>query len=149
MYQDQYGQTECKPCPAGYYSSKSKERCNPCDFGSYSPGNGIDGCITCSSNTECPCLDESTCFNVGNSKALCVNTGGGGNYECSNCPAGFIGDGVSCADLDEVCCFFVVFCCVFLYRMFLFLIHIHKYECRTLIKLCFCFELYILFHYHV
>jgi hypothetical protein len=26
MYQDQYGQTECKPCPAGYYSSKSKDR---------------------------------------------------------------------------------------------------------------------------
>ena len=105
MYQDQYEQTECKPCPAGYYSSKSKDRCNPCDVGSYSPGNGIDGCITCSSNNECPCLDESTCFNVGNSKALCVNTGGGGHYECSNCPPGFIGDGVSCADIDEVCSF--------------------------------------------
>jgi hypothetical protein len=109
MYQDQYGQTECKPCPAGYYSSKSKDRCNPCDFGSYSPGNGIDGCITCSSNNECPCLDESTCFNVGNSKALCVNTGGGGNYKCSNCPPGFIGDGVSCADIDEVCSIYKYF----------------------------------------
>jgi len=105
MYQDQYGQTECKPCPAGYYSSKSKERCKPCDVGLYSPGNGIDGCITCNSNNKCPCLDESTCFNVGNSKALCVNTGGGGNYECSNCPSGFIGDGVNCADIDEVCSF--------------------------------------------
>ena len=136
MYQDQYGQTECKPCPAGYYSSKSKDRCNPCDFGSYSPGNGIDGCITCSSNNECPCLDESTCFNVGNSKALCVNTGGGGNYECSNCPPGFIGDGVNCADIDEV--WFIDIEC-----------HILKYECRTLIKLCFCFEFYILFYYHV
>jgi hypothetical protein len=31
-----------------------------------------------------------------------VNTGGGGNYECSNCPPGFIGEDVKLIPLAHI-----------------------------------------------
>ncbi|VDI75919.1 thrombospondin 2/3/4/5 [Mytilus galloprovincialis] len=100
LYQDEAGQSECKKCPAGYYSSKSKDRCNACDVGSYSLGDGKVGCIACASTTECPCMGNTACFQAGGSRAGCINKGAG-SYECLDCPAGFIGDGVTCADIDE------------------------------------------------
>ncbi|XP_052067581.1 uncharacterized protein LOC127706896 isoform X1 [Mytilus californianus] len=100
LYQDEPGQSECKKCPAGYYSSKSKDRCNACDVGSYSLGDGKVGCIACTSTTECPCMGNKACFEAGDSRAGCINKGSG-SYECLDCPVGFIGDGVTCADIDE------------------------------------------------
>ena len=101
MYQDNLGQSECKACPAGYYSSKSKDRCNPCDVGSYSTGDGNEDCIGCTSEVECPCLNENTCFSSGENNAACINLGSG-MYQCLGCPAGFTGDGMTCSDIDEV-----------------------------------------------
>jgi len=104
-YQDLEGQDQCKPCPPGYYSSTSKDRCNPCEAGTYSVGDGSGACIGCSSDTECPCQIESTCF----STDLCVNTGSG-NFQCLGCPVGFTGNGITCSDIDEVCTVILWYC---------------------------------------
>ncbi|XP_071121965.1 uncharacterized protein [Mytilus edulis] len=95
-YQDISGQDSCKSCPAGYYSSTSKDRCNPCESGTYSIGDGSGACLGCASDIDCPCNVEGTCFSLD----LCVNTGSGG-FLCLGCPTGFIGDGVTCSDIDE------------------------------------------------
>ena len=102
-YQDAQGQSSCKNCEAGYYSASSKDRCNPCDVGSYSLGDGSGGCVGCQDAIECPCMGNETCFNAGEYRTTCVNTGSG-SYKCLECPSGFIGDGKSCADIDEVVC---------------------------------------------
>lgn len=96
-YQDISGHDSCKSCPAGYYSSTSKDRCNPCESGTYSIGDGSGACLGCASDIDCPCNVEGTCFSLD----LCVNTGSGG-FLCLGCPTGFIGDGVTCSDIDEV-----------------------------------------------
>ena len=93
--------SECKKCPAGYFSGKSKDRCTMCDRGSYSLGNGGISCTTCSDAVECPCLRNDTCFEIGESRAGCINKGSGA-YECFGCPPGFTGDGTTCSDVDEV-----------------------------------------------
>jgi len=38
-----------------------------------------------------PCYDGAVCSNTGS-----------GFYNCGSCPRGFTGDGVTCADVDEV-----------------------------------------------
>lgn len=72
-----------------------------CDRGSYSLGNGGISCTTCSDAVECPCLRNDTCFEIGESRAGCINKGSGA-YECFGCPPGFTGDGTTCSDVDEV-----------------------------------------------
>lgn len=38
-----------------------------------------------------PCFHSVECHNVGN-----------GSFECESCPEGFIGDGQTCTDVNEV-----------------------------------------------
>jgi hypothetical protein len=66
-------------------------------------GDGSGGCVGCQDAIECPCMGNETCFNAGEYWTTCVNTGSG-SYKCLECPPGFIGDGQSCVDIDEVVC---------------------------------------------
>lgn len=96
-YQDAVGQTSCNPCPRGYYSSDRKDRCERCPTDTYSPGDGTQ-CQPCTSIAECPCMaPTSPCF----SSELCHNLGNG-NHECDTCPEGYMGNGVTCTDINEV-----------------------------------------------
>ena len=38
-----------------------------------------------------PCFQSVECHNVGN-----------GSFECESCPEGFVGDGQTCTDVNEV-----------------------------------------------
>ena len=95
-YQDEAGQSSCKNCPAGHYSSSSKDRCEACEAGTYAAADG-SGCGSCGSTTQCPCMGSTTlCYHAD----LCYNTDGG--YGCLPCPTGYTGNGVTCTDINEV-----------------------------------------------
>ena len=42
-------------------------------------------------------MGHDVCFNGTD----CINTGNGG-YTCGDCPTGYLGDGTTCVDVDEV-----------------------------------------------
>ena len=103
-YQDVTGQSSCKNCPAGYSSSKMKDRCNVCEWGTYAAADG-SGCKSCTDTTQCPCLGSSSLCHL---EKLCYNMDG--SYACLPCPDGYSGNGVTCTDIDEVSMTFIVLC---------------------------------------
>lgn len=92
-YQDQSGQSACKPCDPGYHSGKGKSQCTICEPYTYSTGSG---CVACTDSTQCPCLKDNVCYDI----SLCYNKGSG-SYGCIPCGAGLTGSGVTCTDTDE------------------------------------------------
>lgn len=101
-YQDEKGQSICKACPPGYRSIDVRDRCKVCPTTFYLELD-MDTCWPCSELADCQCLydDNIPCFSANQ----CYNyRTGPGNYShgCLSCPPGFIGDGATCTDIDEV-----------------------------------------------
>ncbi|XP_060077614.1 uncharacterized protein LOC132557141 [Ylistrum balloti] len=99
-YQDEKGQSSCKPCPTGYASSSFRDRCDVCPMRAYLDRD-IGTCVACDSHTHCPCLASmSACHTA----LQCYNYQTGPNtynHSCLPCPDGFTGDGTNCYDIDE------------------------------------------------
>ena len=110
-YQDQEGQTSCKPCSAGKYGKDSSElytfeanSCTNCSIGKYSEAKGISsesGCNACPAGTssETPGLDSrDKCtptakgkYNDGQECSKGTYQDEKGQTSCKPCPAGKYG----------------------------------------------------------
>ena len=95
-YQNSSAASSCINCPAGYFTGTAMTECSQCSMNEYSLGDGT-GCQACPDSSVCPCLTYDKCYNG----TGCYNTGGG-TYACNPCPTGYTGDGITCADIDEV-----------------------------------------------
>ncbi|XP_033638385.1 uncharacterized protein LOC117299078, partial [Asterias rubens] len=95
-YNNDTAQSSCLNCPPGYQSTTAKTSCAPCEVTEWSVGDGTL-CKSCSSQAQCPCMSDSGPCADG---VFCVNQGSG-SYVCGECPNGFSGDGLNCADINE------------------------------------------------
>ncbi len=111
--QPESGQTECRRCQPGYHANiQGLARCKRCEPGTYSPEPGAVQCWTCPAGTyqnepgkwfcnECPkCGEKERCSDGPEGNGMCVCLDGfrrdGATGECSQCPAGQLGDGLVC-----------------------------------------------------
>ena len=84
-YQDQTGQTSCKPCPAGTYQDETgKSSCKDCTPGQYQDDTGQTSCKCCTPGHYQSSYGKTSC-------TICQ----AGTYQgsscassCSSCPAG-------------------------------------------------------------
>ena len=83
-------ETECVPCPAGFYSDDSdEEACIPCPAGTYAPSTGHSSCLTCSSGYDTKGVSGATACSICPAGTFSPTMG---TPQCELCPLGMYAD---------------------------------------------------------
>jgi len=90
-YQDEAGQTSCKPCPIGTFNNEAgsavETRCKPCAEGTYAPFTGMQECIKCPPGTFSNYTGTSQCSPCG-AGTFSKDFGSSEESQCNECEAG-------------------------------------------------------------